>query len=84
MVGTGDVGRVTVKDRGTADSAPSIISRSMSGAPGRSVVVRNGEPRFEPRSWPKSLSELGGPARGGLEVEVDGNWKSAGRGTFRE
>jgi hypothetical protein len=73
MVGTGDVGRVTVKDRGTAESAPSTKSRSTSEISGRSVVVRNGDPRVDPKSWPKSRSGLGGPARGGPEVEVDGN-----------
>jgi len=84
MVGTGDVGRVTVKDRGTAESAPSTKSRSTSEISGRSVVVRNGDPRVDPKSWPKSRAGLGGPAREELEVEVDGNWKRAGRETFRE
>jgi hypothetical protein len=71
------VGRVTVNDRGTADIAPSTMSRSIPGTSGRSVVVKNGEPRFEPKSW---LKFRGSEVGGGPEVEVLNN---VGRGTFR-
>lgn len=50
MVSAGDGGRVTVNERGTADSAPSTMSRSISDTTGGSNVVRNGEPRFEFKS----------------------------------
>jgi len=83
-VGAGDVGRVTVKERGTAENVPSTISRSIPGtAFGRSVVVRNGDPRLEPRSWSKSGLEFGSSARGALEDDEE-NWKKAGRGILRE
>lgn len=84
-MGTGDGGLVTVKARGTADKAPSTISRSMADISGKSDVVRNGEPRFDPRSCLNSRSGVFISA-GGVNVDVDGNWKRAVREplTFRE
>ena len=48
---SGDEGRVTAREMGTAWKEPSTTSRS-----GRSVVVRKGEPRTESRRRVKSES----------------------------
>ena len=60
IVGTGDGGRVTVNACGTAPRAPSIMSRYISeeSGGGRLAMVRNGEPRLEPKSCAKSWAGI--------------------------
>lgn len=66
-LGDGDAGRVTVRARGTALSAPSMVSMSASSSncelpssyAGSSDIVTNGEPRTDPRSLLKRGDGVG-------------------------